>query len=43
MEQFDFDTDEIIYISAKEGKGVDEVLNAVIERFKPPIFDKIEE
>lgn len=39
MQQFEFTEDEILYISAKEGKNVDDVFQQVIERIKPPNED----
>jgi len=36
-----FNEDEILLVSAKEGDGVNEVLNAVIERIPPPIIDTV--
>ena len=34
---FGFREDEILYVSAKEGTGAKEILNAVVERIPPPI------
>ena len=31
LEQFEFDENEIIYISAKQGTNVDKVFDAIIE------------
>ena len=38
MEEFEFDEKEIIYISAKQGKNVDEVFKAIIDKVKPPLI-----
>ena len=35
-ELFGFDRDEMIYVSAKEGTNVEQVLEAVVERIPPP-------
>mmetsp|Transcript_9585 Transcript_9585/g.16102 ORF Transcript_9585/g.16102 Transcript_9585/m.16102 type:complete len:139 (+) Transcript_9585:483-899(+) len=35
-EQFDFDEDEIIFISAKHGTNVDQVFESIITRIEPP-------
>ena len=32
VDQLDFDPDEILHISAKDGKNLDKVFEAVIER-----------
>lgn len=37
QEQFDFEEDEILQISAKEGFNCDQVLEAIIERIQPPV------
>ncbi|AWB09572.1 GTP-binding protein LepA [Thermodesulfobium acidiphilum] len=39
MDVFGFNEDEIILTSAKEGKGIDEVISAVIERIPAPKGD----
>ncbi|MDE2843722.1 MAG: translation elongation factor 4 [Chloroflexota bacterium] len=36
---FGFREDEILYVSAKEGTGANDILDAVVERFKPPSGD----
>jgi len=36
VDLFGFDPDEIIYVSAKDGRGVDDVLRAITERIPPP-------
>ena len=36
---FGFREDEILYVSAKDGTGANEILNAVVERLKPPSGD----
>ena len=36
---FGFREDEILYVSAKEGTGANDILNAVVERLKPPSGD----
>jgi translation elongation factor EF-4 len=36
LEQLDFDLEEILYISAKVGTGVQSVFQAIIERIPPP-------
>jgi small GTP-binding protein len=36
VDQLDFDLEEILYISAKEGRGVDKVFESIIERISPP-------
>jgi translation elongation factor EF-4 len=41
-EQFDFEEDEIIYISAKDGTNVDQVFDAVINRISPPTNSEIQ-
>ena len=33
---FGFRDDEILFVSAKDGTGANDILNAVVERFKPP-------
>jgi translation elongation factor EF-4 len=35
-EQFDFDENEMLYISAKDGTNVDLVLKAIVERISSP-------
>jgi len=37
VESFGFEKDEFLYISAKEGKGVGKLLDAVVERIPPPV------
>ena len=37
QQAFGFREDEILYVSAKEGTGAKEILNAVVERIPPPI------
>lgn len=37
MQQFEFTEDEILYISAKEGKNVEDVFEQIILRIKPPV------
>jgi GTP-binding protein LepA len=41
VDQLDFDPDEIMHISAKEGTGVTELFEAIIERIKPPFLDGV--
>ena len=36
---FGFREDEILYVSAKDGTGANDILNAVVERLKPPSGD----
>ncbi len=36
---FGFREDEILYVSAKEGTGAQDILDAVVERFQPPAGD----
>jgi GTP-binding protein LepA len=36
LEQLDFDLEEILYISAKVGTGVQSVFQAIIDRIPPP-------
>ena len=36
QQMFGFDSEEILFVSAKEGTGAIEVLNAVVERIPPP-------
>ena len=38
IEEFEFDEKEIIYISAKQGKNVDEVFKAIIDKVRPPLI-----
>ena len=41
VDQLDFDPDDIMHISAKEGTGVNELFEAIIERIKPPFLDNV--
>ena len=36
VDELDFDIDDLLYISAKDGTGVDQVFEQIIERIKPP-------
>ena len=36
VDELDFDLEDMLYISAKEGKGVEKVFEAIIERVEPP-------
>ena len=36
VDELDFDLEDLMYISAKEGRGVDKVFEAIIERIEPP-------
>lgn len=42
LEQFDFQEDEIIQISAKTGLNVEQVLKAVVDKIDPPACRKYE-
>ena len=37
VDELDFDPDDLLYISAKSGKGVDQVFESIIERVPPPM------
>ena len=41
-EQFDFEEEEILFISAKNGTNIDQVFDAIINRIKPPSFGVLE-
>ena len=46
MDELDFDLDDMLYISAKQGTGVDKVFESIIERVEPPpasITEAVEE
>lgn len=36
VDELDFDLEDLLYISAKEGKGVDKVFESIIERVECP-------
>ena len=36
MDELDFDLDDMLYISAKQGTGVEKVFESIIERVEPP-------
>lgn len=36
VDELDFDPDDLLYISAKDGTGVEEVFASIIERVPPP-------
>ena len=36
VDQLDFELDDILHISAKEGTGLQELFEAIIERIEPP-------
>ena len=36
VDQLDFELDDILHISAKEGTGLEELFEAIIERIEPP-------
>ena len=38
VDQLDFDLDEILYISAKVGTGLDKVFETIIDRIEPPLL-----
>ena len=35
-DELDFDLEDMLYISAKEGTGVEKVFESIIERIEPP-------
>ena len=43
MDELDFDLDDMLYISAKTGTGVDKVFESIIERIEPPVAPVAEE
>ena len=36
VDQLDFELEDILHISAKEGTGLEELFEAIIERIEPP-------
>ena len=42
VDELDFDLDDLLYISAKEGTGVDQVFESIIERISPPAAPELE-